>query len=238
MNRKRPLIIFAVTVLVGAAAGSAHPAQTPATVPAGSQPQTIVQADKAAAATQSAAGEQTFSKADQDLAAKSKRAIIETGISESYFNKHFRLTKVVDKASDRQVEWKYSINEYETSLIDDIGYYTTPTNERVDVHSIKNELFSAYDIKRTIPRSKANSALKSCVGEHHDAMVVYRALKAPGKAGLYLTARAKTMLDKQNEKDKKAGKEDEHEIEGITFNVGFVDLESGKCTIKRGQITP
>lgn len=236
MNRKRLFIIFAVVVLVGAA-GSSTLAQTPTAVPSGTQPQTTGRAEKTAA-TQSAAGEQTFSRADQDLAARSKKAIIETGISEAYFNKHFRLTKVVDEAGDRRVEWKYSINEYETSVIDDIGYYTTPTNERVDVHSIKNELFSAHDINRTIPRSKADAALKSCVGEYRDATLIYRALKAPGKARLYLTARAKTILDSENEKDKKPEKETEREIEGISFNVGFVDLESGKCTIERGQITP
>lgn len=237
MNQKILSIIFALAVLIGAIAGSSTLAQKKTAVPTGSQPQSTGQAEKAAA-TQSAAGEQTFSKADRDLAAKSKKAIIETGISESYFNKHFRLTKVVDEAGDRRVEWRYTINEYETSLVDDIGYYTTQTNERVDVHSIKNELFSAYDINRTIPRSKADAALKSCVGEHHDVVVVYRALKAPGKAGLYLTARAKIALDNQNEKDKKPEEETEREIEGISFSVGFVDLESGKCTIKRGQITP
>ena len=238
MNRKMLVIVFFILVVqIGAVTGSSTLAQTPASAPSGSQPQTTGRAEKAAA-TQSAAGEQTFSKADQDLAARSKKAIIETGITESYFNKHFRLTKVVDEAGDRRVEWKYSINEYETSLIDDIGYYTTPTNERVDVHSIKNELFSAYDINRTIPRSKADAALKSCLGEYQDAMIVYRALQAPGKARLYLTARAKTVLDSQDEKDKESEKENEREIEGISFNVGFVDLENGKCTITRGQITP
>ena len=234
MNRKILVIIFALAVTVGVA-GSTARAQTPETVPSGSQ--TTCQAGKAGA-TQSTAGEQTFSREDQALAAKSKKAIIETGISESYFDKHFRLTKIVNEAGDRRVEWKYSINEYETSLIDDIGYYTTPANERVDVHSIKNELFSAYDINRTIPRSKADAALKSCLGEYRDVTVVYRALQAPGKARLYLTARAKTVLDSQDEKDQKPEKETEREIEGISFNVGFVDLENGKCTITRGQITP
>ncbi len=169
--------------------------------------------------------------AQDALANESKKAIIETGISEPYFKEHFRLVRVVDEAGDRRVEWKYSINEYETVLVDDIGFYTSPAGERIDVHAIKNELFSAYDIKRTIPRHRAEEILKSCLGKNSDVMVVYRALKAPGKAGLYLMARSVEVPEK--EKDEQEG-----EIEGISFNVAFVDLENGKCTIERGQVTP
>lgn len=191
-----------------------------------------------AVAQQPATADQVSSAAIQELAANSKKAIIGTGISEPYFNEHFRLIKVINEASDRRVEWKYSINEYETLLVDDVGYYTTEKGERVDVHSIKNELFSAYDIKRTIAKSKAYAALKSCVGEHSDALVVYRALKTPGKARLYLTARAITKLESLNKKGKKRDKEAEREIEGLFFSVGFVELETGKCTIERGKVTP
>jgi hypothetical protein len=181
---------------------------------------------------------QSSSAAVQELAANSKKAIIETGITEPYFNEHFRLVKVINEASDRRVEWKYAINEYETLLVDDVGYYTTEGGERVDVHSIKNELFSAYDIKRTIAKSKAYALLKSCVGEHSDALVVYRALKSPGKARLYLTARATIKPESRKRKDKKRDKEEEREIEGLFFSVGFVELETGRCTIERGKVTP
>jgi hypothetical protein len=186
------------------------------------------------AETPLAVGAQVTSKEDQELATNSKKAIIETGISEPYFNQHFRLVKVVNEAGDRRVEWKYSINDYETMLVDDVGYYTSQGGARVDVHSIKNELFSAYDIKRTITRSKADAALRSCLGEHSSTQIVYRALKAPGKARLYLTARSIESPENQDEK----GKESEREIEGISFRVGFVDLETGKCRIEKGQVTP
>lgn len=175
---------------------------------------------------------------EQALAANSKKAIIETGISEPYFNKHFRLIRVVNEASDRRVEWKYSIDEYETLLVDDVGYYTSGKGERVDVHSIRSELFSAYDIKRTIAKSKADAALKSCVGRHSAASVVYRALKSPGKARLYLTARAITEHEGREAEGKKSEEKEEREIEGLFFNVGFVNLESGKCTVERGKVTP
>jgi hypothetical protein len=203
------LLLIAIAILIGATYAPAL-AQTP---------------------TSSPVGEQVSSKEDQALMIDSKKAIIATGISEPYFNEHFRLLKIVNEAGDRHVEWGYSVNEYETTLVDDVGYYTSAAGERVDVHSIKDELSTASDIKRTIPRSKADAALKSCIGEHTDTQVVYRALKAPGKAGLYLTARSTAMPE---EKDEEKGRE----IEGITFKVGFVDLETGKCTVKLGQVTP
>jgi hypothetical protein len=141
------------------------------------------------------------------------------------------LIKVVDEDGDRRVEWKYSLDEYDATLVDEVGYYTSPAGERVDVHAIKNELFSAYDIKRTIPKRKAVEILKSCLGKHSDPLVVYRALNAPGKAGLYLTARSIEGPEREEG-------EDEREIEGLLFNVGYVNLETGKCTIERGKVTP
>ena len=181
---------------------------------------------------------------DSDLAAGSRRAILETGISERYFDKHFRLARVVAEEGERRVEWKFSLGGYEALLVDDLGFHTTEGGERVDVHSIKNELFSAYDIKRTIPKRRAEAALKSCIGDYTDASVVYRALKAPGKAGLYLTARAKVETDGEEEREReeerkeRGEEEEEHEIEGISFNVGYIDLETGKCTVEKGQVTP
>jgi hypothetical protein len=229
MNRKRLTILFAIVALFGAS-GNAALAQTPTALTTG-------QTQKAE--TQTTAGALDPSQADHgELAANSKRAIIETGISEPYFKAHFQLLKVVDEAGDRRVEWKYSVNEYETMLVDDIGYYTSDAGQRIDVHSIKSELFSAYDIKRTIPRSKADAALKSCIGEHSNTLIVYRPLKVPGKAGLYLTARSKIPFESEEDKEKDQDKETEREIEGLLFNVGFVDLETGKCSIERGKVTP
>jgi hypothetical protein len=223
---RRSSIVITIIVLIGTV-GSFARAQTPTASPPDCQAQTPGQIKKAQA--QSPASEQVSSTADQELVAASKKAIIETGISEPYFKEHFRLVKVVNEEGDRRVEWRYSLNEYETLLVDDVGYYTSSAGERVDVHSIKNELFSAYDIKRTIPKAKADAELKSCIGKHADALIVYRALKAPGKAKLYLTARALNEVEE---------KETEREIEGMSFNVGFVDLETGKCTVERGAVTP
>ena len=197
----------------------------------------------AAAAGTIPAQQQSAPAQDAKLVSSSRYAILETGISERYFDKHFRLARVVAAEGERRVEWKFSLGGYEALLVDDLGFHTTEGGERVDVHSIKNELFSAYDIKRTIPKRRAEAALKSCIGDYTDAAVIYRALRAPGKAGLYLTARAKVETDGEEEAERgeereEAEGEPEHEVEGVTFNVGFIDLETGKCTVEKGQVTP
>ena len=208
MKRTRLTALFLAAVLVGAAAGS----------------QGDRQQDK--------------------LAAASRKAILETGISEQYFDKHFRLARVVDEEGDRRVEWTFSLDGYEVLLVDDGGVHTTEGGGRVDVHSIKSELFRAYDIKRTIPKRRAEAALKSCIGDYTGASVVYRALKAPGTAGLYLTARARVEPDGEEEKERREGRgeeeegESEREVEGLSFSVGYVNLETGKCTVQKGQVTP
>ena len=186
-----------------------------------------------------AAGSTLGQPQQQDaLADGSRKAILETGISERYFDKHFRLARVVAEEGDRRVEWKFSLGGYEVLLVDEVGFHTTEGGERVDVHSIKNELFSAYDIKRTIPKRRAEAALKTCIGDYTDASVVYRALKAPGKAGLYLTARAKVEVESEEEERREEEGEPEQEVEGIAFNVGYINLETGKCTVEKGQVTP
>ena len=57
-----------------------------------------------------------------------------------------------------------------------------------------------------------------------------------------MTARAKVEIEGEDERERREEGEEEEEgereVEGISFNVGFVDLESGKCTVEKGQVTP
>ena len=168
------------------------------------------------------------SKSDNEMVNNSKRAIIETGISESYFKKHFRLASVVDTPSDRRVEWIYSINEYETHIIDEIGFYTSDAGQRVYIHGIRDQLYSTYDIKKTIPKRTAYKIMEVCIGKFSDDSIRYETLAAPGKAKLYLTAKSLDVV-----KSSIKGMD-----EGRSFDIGFVDLESGKCTKRRGMIAP
>lgn len=164
------------------------------------------------------------------LVENSKRAIIETGISESYFEKHFKLIKAVNEPADRRVEWSYSVNEYEAQLVDAIGFHTTG-GKHTYVHGIKNQLYSTHEIVKTLPRPRARRILRSCIGEFEGEAMTYRALTVPGKARLYLTGRSRIIKQQHRTKEPK-GKQGPQ-----FFYVGFVDVESGKCVKKLGKVS-
>lgn len=160
---------------------------------------------------------------------KSKRAIIETGISEAYFDKHFKLVKTVNDPADRRVEWLYSVNEYEAQLVDAIGFHATG-GKRVFVHGIKNQLYATHEIVKTLRLERARRILRSCIGKFEAEAVIYRTLTVPGKARLYLTGRSIPERER-NQKPKAT----EGEEEGQFLYVGFVDVETGKCVKKLGR---
>lgn len=169
-----------------------------------------------------------FAQADTDsLVEQSKRAIIKTGISESYFDKHFKLIKTVNDPADRRVEWLYSVNEYKAQLVDAIGFHSTGGN-RAYVHGIENQLYATREIVKTLPLQRARRILRSCIGKYDGESVIYRTLTVPGKARLYLTGRSVLELERRP-------KEAEGEQEGRFLYVGFVDIETGKCVKKLGR---
>src|ERR1044072_2808147 len=73
--------------------------------------------------------------AEKLLVEGSKKAIIGTGISEAYFNSHFKLLRVESKISDRRVTWLFTVDGYQAVVKDSIGYYTQGTS-KVDTHSV------------------------------------------------------------------------------------------------------
>lgn len=164
------------------------------------------------------------------LVEASKRAIIETGISEPYFEKHFKLIKAVSEPADRRVEWSYSVNEYEAQLVDAIGFHTTG-GKRTYIHGIKNQLYSTHEIVKTLPRARARRILRSCIGEFEGEAITYRALTVPGKARLYLTGRS-TIIKKQRRTEEAEGEQGPQ-----FFYIGFVDVETGKCLKKLGKVS-
>jgi hypothetical protein len=164
------------------------------------------------------------------LVEKSKQAIIETGVSESYFDKHFKLIKTVNDPVDRRVEWLYSVNEYQAQLVDAIGFHSTG-GKRAFIHGIKNQLYATHEIIKTLPLQRARRILRSCIGRYDGESVIYRTLTVPGKARLYLTGRS--IPEREREKERK--KETEGEHEGQFLYVGFIDVETGKCVKKLGR---
>lgn len=189
-------------------------------------------APRGAVAAQTSASDETGDHFGGDaeadsLVENSKRAIIETGLSESYFEKHFKLIKAVNEPADRRVEWSYSVNEYEAQLVDAIGFHTTG-GVLTYIHGIKNQLYSTHEIVKTLPRTRARRILRSCIGVFEGEAMTYRALTVPGKARLYLTGRS--MIIKPHRTEPPGGKKPRF------IYVGFVDVESGKCVKKLAKV--
>jgi hypothetical protein len=183
---------------------------------------------------------------EQALVDGSKKAILNTGLSENYFNAHFKLLNVVDKPSDRRIVWQFSINQHQTVVNDSIGFYTQGT-KRVNTHSVERTLGQTSEISRTLTRSRALKIMKSCIGNFDNPVVEYGPVD--GRAELLLVANARTRVEsksereeererEQKERDKQkavaAGtdviktEEDEGKEPPVIF--GFVNLRTGKCT--------
>jgi len=195
-----------------------------------------------------------LTSAEQTLVAGSGKAILETGISESYFDAHFKLLNVIDKPSDRRVVWQFSVNQYNAVLNDSIGYYTDGA-KRVDTHSIAKTLGQTTEIQQTIARAKALRLMKSCIGNFENPEVEYGPVN--GRAELLLTAHArrpvesKSVRERERERAREArekrkaaaagtdvveSEEDEGESKPIVF--GAINLQTGKCTKGAGVIAP
>ena len=89
-----------------------------------------------------------------ELEQSSRQAIIETGFSEAYFDKHFRISATFDRPGDTRVVWRFSIDRYEVVVTDAVGFYIQ-SQKRVYVHSVKNTLGATHDISRTISKARA-----------------------------------------------------------------------------------
>jgi hypothetical protein len=190
---------------------------------------------------------------EERLVRGSKAAIVATGLSGDYFDEHFRLVRVVDRAGNRQVIWKYSLGEYETTLDDIVGFYTAGGG-RVDTHSITGTLGSTYEIRETITRPRAEKIMRECLGRYDGAAVVYQRLSVDGRSGLYLAAhaagatrRAEGREGREREEHREAQKRGtggatsdgriemrEEDDEGPPFFIGYVNLETGKCVKAQG----
>lgn len=204
-----------------------------------------------------AQADRKLTASEQSLVYGSKQAILETGISESYFTVHFKLLNVIDKPSDRRVVWQFSINQYQTVLNDAIGYYTEGS-KRVNTHSIAKSLGQTTEIQRTISRARALRLMKSCIGNFDNPGVEYGPVN--GRAELLLVAQARRRVETKSERERErerareekeerekrkavaAGtdvvesEEDEGEIKPLLL--GAINLQTGKCTRGAGMIAP
>jgi hypothetical protein len=216
-----------------------------------------------AAGTQTDAPRAELNASEKSLAEGSREAIIKTGISEAYFDRHFRLARVVDRPGDRRVVWRFSVGGHEATVSDSVGFYTEG-GRRFDTHSVAGTLNSTSDLARTIPRPRAEQLMRRCIGRFTNPQVEYRAHGPEGAAALLLTAEALVVprgvagreRREREEREREERKEHEErerspgsqqadkaeeEDEGgdrIVVLLGAVDLSTGKCTVGRGQAGP
>lgn len=182
-----------------------------------------------------------------ELEQSSRRAIIETGFSEGYFDKHFRIIAAFDKPGDTRVVWRFSVNGYETTLSDAVGFYTDH-QRRVFVHSIKNTLGPTRDITRTISRRSARALMSSCLGRFTGEAVALMRLSPGETMSLFLTAHSINRRGPWRERDTDVekgvnGRSPENELperERTTrpMSLGYINLETGKCSRGRAIATP
>jgi hypothetical protein len=183
-----------------------------------------------------------------ELEQGSRQAIIETGFSEAYFDKHFRISATFDRPGDTRVVWRFSLNRYEVVVTDAIGFYIQ-SQKRVYVHSVKNTLGATRDISRTISKARAEALMKACLGRYADEAAVLLRLSPAEKTSLYLTAHSIIRTGPRARSREKSGRtEDKHpEIDQpeseVTkprgpIRIGYINLETGKCTTGLARATP
>lgn len=191
------------------------------------------------ARAQSAKTPVVLNEADRALVAGSRNAIVRTGVSEGYFDRHFTMVKVVNQPGDRRIVWKFTVNEYSVNVSDVLGYYTA-NGKRHDTHSVTTTLGRTAEIKRTISRKTADRIIQRCIGSFTNPSVEYRA-SDNGRARLLLTAEAIPRLSALQKEDPRPNPPkaqvptDRDVIRDKPKNrppiiVASIDLESGKCT--------
>lgn len=200
--------------------------------------------------------ERTLTVGEEELVRDSRRAIVRSGISESYFSKHFTLYEVRNLSGDNRVIWRFSLNEYATNVVDAIGFYTEGS-VRKQTHSVSSTLPLMTEIQKTISRRRAEQLLRACIGRFQDAAVEFRPVGKSGTAKLFLTASAPPRVVERQEQERTAkkrqassmpeqgppardetGEEEETEEKRPPTILGAIDLQTGKCTKGRGYAGP
>ena len=194
---------------------------------------------------------QSLIVSEQALVDGSRRAIIETGVSPEYFDEHFTLVSVVDKASDRRVVWRFAINGYETRLTDSIGFYAEGA-KRIYTHSVASVLGHTSEIKQTISLSRALRIMKTCIGDFQNPSVEYGPVDGYAQLLLVAHARQPTHEERQTEIERERQQREksiaaasgadviksEEVNERTPLKLGSVNLQTGKCTRGAALIAP
>lgn len=191
---------------------------------------------------------------ERALVAGSRAAIIGTGLSAAFFDRHFRVARVIDRPGDRRVVWLMSVGGYEATVNDSVGYYTEG-GRRVDTHSVAATLSETSDITRTLTRARAERLMRRCIGRYDDAQVEYRAHGPQARAALLFTASrlvppppespaARARREKAERETAQSQVPDDPQRDPLrkkkggpspVLLLGAVDLVTGECTVGHGQ---
>lgn len=212
------------------------------------------------ASTQTTPQQRGPTASEKSLVEGSREAIIKTGVGAEYFDRHFRVERVVDRPGDRRVVWRFSFGGYEALVGDSVGFYTEG-GRRFDTHSVAATLNTTSELTRTITRARAERIMRRCIGRFTNPQVEYRAHGPDGAAALLLTAETLVVppggaaAESREERDERAAQEEARRREAAAQGrdvagrskrkgkrpvilLGAVDLSTGRCTVGRGQVGP
>jgi hypothetical protein len=195
-----------------------------------------------------------FSDAERALIAASRKAIVQTGMSETYFDRHFTVVQAVNKPGDRRVVWKFSLNGHETRVTDVFGYYTQ-NGKRVDTHGVTTTLRATADIDQTISRRAANQIMRQCIGNFGNVSIEYRAGDSGGARFIMTAEQIPQTVRRRRGGDREREQREERERQAQSKTpatdpiehegedrppiiTGTVDLQTGKCTKGQLFVTP
>ena len=180
----------------------------------------------------------------------SRKAIINSGFSERYFDQHFKLIDAFNRPGDQRVVWLFSLGEYETRVTDSIGYNTVG-GKRTYAHSIAGILGATKDIPKTISKPRARSLMTSCIGKYTSESIVLMKLESDRQAALYMMAysarREHGEREQETREDKNSKRQPgttadrpipEDEVDSRPMRIGYVNLATGKCTRGQANVTP
>lgn len=210
------------------------------------------------------ATQRELSESERALVGGSREAVVGTGMSGAFFDRHFRVERVFDRPGDRRVVWRFSFGGHEALVNDTVGFYTEG-GRRLDTHSVAATLNQTSDLTRAITRPRAERIMRRCIGRFTNPQVEYRAHGPQGAAALLLTAEAVVVPrggEARGREEREARERREREgrerarvqAEGAPQNdrvgeedeggggrvvpLGAVDLSNGRCTVGRGQSGP
>ena len=183
-----------------------------------------------------------------ELARGSRQAIIDTGFSADYFDQHFKLIQVFNRPGDQRVVWRFSLNEFDARVTDSIGY-SIVGGQKHYAHSIAASLAVTKDIPKTISRQRARTLMTSCIGNFENESVVLMKLDSGVTAALYLRANSWRRPKRESERERPGGSgapannqidrpREEGGDERRPMKIGFINLETGKCTKETATATP